>query len=322
MIGDKLAGFRTAHILIPAILALFAILPLCVSEYGLTLAFYFFIFLVMIQMWNLLAGYSGLICICQHAFIGLGAYGLAVSSMYWGLPIWASILFGGVVAAIFSFAISYPVFRMRGMYFAIGTMVAAEIVRLWFVNWDYTNLGAGIYITAVRGISFTWMYYAALALGVASMLITWLILKSKIGLGLMAIRDDQDAAASMGVSVIKCKLFCFIVASFLTATAAGIYYLLPVFVEPYGAFNANWFSIIITGAIFGGLGYIEGPLIGAPTITLIRQLFLLRYPGWGYLLQGLIIIVVLLVFPQGIAGTLRRYKPYRNLLKKFGVSEL
>ncbi|GAI47085.1 unnamed protein product, partial [marine sediment metagenome] len=118
-------------------------------------------------------------------------------------------------------------------------------------------------MTAARGISITWMYYAALAIGVASVLITWLIIRSRIGLGLMAIRDDEDVSACMGVNIFKYKLYCFIVASFITATAAGIYYLYPLFIQPYGAFSATWFLTLITAAVIGGMGTLEGPIIGA-----------------------------------------------------------
>ena len=141
-------------------------LPYWASRYWVLVVLLFSLNLALSQMWNLLAGYSGLISLGQQAFIGLGGYALAVFSIYYGFPIWLSIIIGGTVSVLFALLISAPIFRMRGVYFAIGTWTVAEILRILFSNWKYVGYGMGLFIKPAYELSFNTIYFAALGVGI------------------------------------------------------------------------------------------------------------------------------------------------------------
>jgi len=137
-------------------------------------------------MWNLLAGYCGLISLGQQTFIGIGGYTLAVLSVYYGLPVWMAILCGGVVALLFALLVAVPIFRMRGVYFAVGTWLVAEVLAVAFSNWSYVHYGMGIFIKPAYHLGLTEIYYASLVMGVGSVALVFFILRTKLGLNLMA----------------------------------------------------------------------------------------------------------------------------------------
>jgi branched-chain amino acid transport system permease protein len=160
--------------------------------------FLFFIYLSMANMWNLLAGYSGLLSLCQPAFIGLAGYALVVVT-WSGLPFYLGIIAGAIVAAIVAVIIYIPVFRLRGIYFAIGTLVIPEILRIIFYRWrpvgeDLSGGGAGYIVKAIGDLSITHFYLFGLAVAVISVIIIRVILRSKLGLGLAAVRDNDKTA--------------------------------------------------------------------------------------------------------------------------------
>ena len=161
--------------IILVVLALIS-LPSWASRYWILVMLLFSLNLALSQMWNLLAGYSGLISLGQQAFIGLGGYALAVFSIYYGFPIWLSILIGGVVSVFFALLISVPIFRMRGVYFAIGTWTVAEILRILFSNWKYVGYGMGLFVKPAYSLTFNTIYFTALGVGMARW--HWSILSS------------------------------------------------------------------------------------------------------------------------------------------------
>lgn len=287
-------------------------MPLWASEYVILLLFLIFLYLAMGQMWNLLGGFAGLVSLGQQIFIGLGAYTLAVLSEVYKLPVWPSILVGGVVSVLFGLAASRVLFRMHGVYFTIATWILAECLVVFFSNWEYVRMGQGFFIRAGYGTTGVAMYYPALALALGSIALVYFLLRSKLGLGLMAMRDDETAAESMGVEVFRSKLYCFLIASFVTGIAGGVYYLSQVFVQPYAAFGINWTVALVFIVIIGGIGTIEGPIVGAVIYVLLQQ-FLSAYAGISMILLGAIAIVIILAAPQGIVG---------GLQKRFGFSLL
>jgi branched-chain amino acid transport system permease protein len=309
------------YLSIAVALVVFASLPLWGTTYMVVVVFLWFLYLTMAGIWNLLAGYSGLISLGQQIFIGLGGYLLAIGSELYGLDVWLSILVGGLVSVVFALAISVPTFRMRGVYVAIGTWVAAEAVRVWFSNWVLSDragksvpLGMGVFIRTAYGLSTFQLYYAALILGFATIFSTYAIMRSKLGLGLMAIRDNDVAAASSGVNIFQTKLIIFVFGAFMTGLAGGIYYMYQNFIQPLSAFNIAWTVIITSAAILGGIGTIEGPLVGA-AITVVLQQYLAEYVGISLIIQGAIIIAIMILAPQGVAGTLHKARWYQALWK-------
>jgi len=283
-------------------------------------SFYFFVYLAMANMWNLLAGYSGLISLCQPAFIGLAGYAMTVGT-WLGIPWWAGIIGGVIVASIFAFIISGAVFRLSGIYFAIGTLVVPEALRMVFYLWrpvggEMSGAGAGYMVKNIGEVSSDTIYLLALFAGVLSICLMRYILASKLGLGLALIRDNERSAASCGVNVFMLKLCSFIIAAAVTGLAGAVYYLNQGYIEPSGTFNVRWTMSILLATVIGGIRTEEGPLIG--TVVVVFLYFLLaRYAGYSLLIQGIILICIMLLSPQGIAGLLRSSRKYRCLIRVF-----
>lgn len=287
------------------LLVLFLIsLPQWASRYWILVVLLFSLNLALSQMWNLLAGYSGLISLGQQGFIGLGGYSLAVFSIYYGFPIWLSILIGGIVSVLFALLISAPIFRMRGVYFAIGTWTVAETLRIIFSNWKYVGYGMGLFVKPAYSLSFNTIYYTALGVGIASVVLVYGLLRSKLGLGLMAIRDEETASETLGVDIFRCKLKCFLISAGVTGAVSGVLYLHNIFIQPYSAFGIDWTVRLVFITIIGGIGTIEGPIIGSFLYVLLHQ-WLSEYPSVSLLILGSIAIGVILIAPKGIMGTIQ-----------------
>ncbi len=301
------------------VLALLAILPLVGLPRNWVLhLFLFFIYLAMANMWNLLAGYSGLISLCQPAFIGLAGYMLVIVT-WGGLPFYVGIIAGAAVAAVFAILISIPVFRLSGIYFAIGTLVIPEALRIVFLLWkpvgsELHGGGAGYMIKGVTGISITQLYWLALSAAVMSIIVMRIILRSKLGLGLASIRDNDKSASSSGVAVFRLKLYSFIISAFITGVAGAIFYVYQGYIEPVSAFNIKWTMIVILATVIGGMGIEEGPIVGT-AIVVYLHFQLARYAGTSLLIQGIILIVIMLIAPQGIMGYVRKTRAYRFMLQ-------
>jgi branched-chain amino acid transport system permease protein len=307
-------GALTPLIAVVVILALFPVIG--VSRSWLLYLFLFFIYLSMSNMWNLLAGYSGLVSLCPAAFIGLAGYTLAIGTWF-GLPWYLGIIAGGVVAAVFAGLVSLPLFRMKGIYFAIGTLVLPEVLRFVLTIWapigePVYGGGAGYTVKGIAGVSGAQIYWLALAIGVASVFLMRYILRSKLGSGLAAVRDNESTAASSGINVFNLKLSSFVIAAFVTGIAGAIFYLYQGYIEPVSAFSVRWLVIIMLATVIGGEGTEEGPVVG--TIIVVVLYFLLaRYAGISLIIQGVILIGIMLLAPQGIMGFIRKTRAYRYL---------
>jgi len=312
----RLRGGLTPLIGVLVVLALFPIIG--VPPVWLLYLFLFFIYLAMANMWNLLAGYSGLISLCPAAFIGLAGYTMTI--MTWlGLPYYVGIIPGAIVAALFAGLISIPVFRMKGIYFAIGTLVVPEILRFVFLLWKpvggpMDGLGRGYTVLGVADVSTAQVYWVALAVAIASIFIMRYILRSKLGTGLAAIRDNDSTAASSGINVFNLKLCSFVIAAFVTGLAGTIFYIYQGFIEPMSAFSIRWLITIMLATVIGGEGTEEGPIVGA-IIVVVLYFLLARYIYISLIIQGIILVGIMLLAPQGIMGSIRRTRTYRSLLQ-------
>jgi branched-chain amino acid transport system permease protein len=256
------------------------------------------------QMWNLLVGYSGLLSLGQQAFIGFSGYTVAVLTNYYGVYVWLSALIGGMFSVLLALFMSLFIFRMKGIFFGIGTWIFAEILLLWFSNWEYVKYGTGLFIKPARPPSMTVIFYAAFIMAMSALVVVYLILRSKIGLGLMAMRDNEEVSETIGVEIFRSKLFCFLVAAFITGTTAGVLYVFQIFIQPYKAFAIDWTVILVFIVIIGGIGTIEGPIVGSFLYVLLTQ-WLADYGHTSMLILGLIAITIMLVAPKGIMGTLQ-----------------
>lgn len=289
--------------LLVVILSLIALgtLPFWASRYVESVLLLIYLYMTLASMWNLLAGYSGLISLGQQMFIGMGGYTLAVFSMYYKFPIFLSVLLGGMISVVLAILISQSVFRMKGVYFAIGTWIIAEALGITFSNWGYVRYGMGLFIQPAYKLSMSSIYYSAMVLGVGSLLLVYLLLRSNLGLALMAIRDDDMASETMGVNIFRSKLTCFLISAFMTGLAAGVLYLNTIFIQPFEAFGIGWTVKLLFIVIIGGMGTLEGPVVGAVIFVLLQQ-FLSEYVGFNLIILGTITILTIFFAPKGIIG--------------------
>lgn len=274
---------------------------------------YVYVFLYLIYasagtMWNLLAGYSGLLSLCPSAFIGIGGYTLIVGT-WMGIPWPFGLALGGALAGLFAALISVPVFRLRGAYFTIGTFVVPEILKFVFLSWRPVGTtvygrGAGYPIQGVEHIP-AWVLHL-LAVTVAFFCVTLVrrLTDSRFGYALHAIKDQEGAAERCGIDVFKVKFLAFLLSASLTGVAGALFYLNQRYIEPMSAFGMQWLVAIMLSVIIGGRGTIEGPLLGAGVYVLLYFL-LAQYGELSLILQGLMLIGLALGAPHGIMGIIR-----------------
>jgi branched-chain amino acid transport system permease protein len=307
------------RILFSAVIVVLAALPVIgVPQQWLLYLFLYFVYLAMANMWNLLAGYSGLLCLCPAAFIGLSGYALVLGTWF-GIPIYLGILIGGIVAALFALLISIPVFRLVGVYFAIGTLVVPEALKYLFFMWrpiggDLHGGGAGYMVKGEFTIDIAWSYWAASLIGIVSIFLMHFILNSNLGLGLAGIRDNADSASSSGVNVFRLKLYAFVIAAFIIGIAGGVFYFYQGHIEPTSAFNIRWLMTLLLATVIGGIGIREGPIVGT-VIVVILHFLLSRYAGISLLIQGVLLFSIILLAPEGIIGFVRKTQICRSLSK-------
>lgn len=317
--GRTMPRLKRGWILFAALLIALAVLPVSgVPEAWLLYAFLYFVYLAAANMWNLLCGYSGLISLCQPAFIGIAGYTMAILTWI-GFPFYLGILAGAVIAGAFAVLISIPVFRLSGIYFAVGTLVVPEALRIFFLLWRPVGGalhggGAGYMVKGLGSLSMTHYYWFAFTVGIASIILMRIILSSKLGLALAAIRDNERTASGAGMNVFKLKLYSFVISAFVTGIAGAIFYVYQGYIEPSSSFSIGWTMTLILATVIGGINTEEGPIVG--TAVVVFLLFLLaKYPGISLLIQGAILVCLMLLAPQGIVGTFRKYKGYQNLVR-------
>ncbi|MBD5635986.1 MAG: branched-chain amino acid ABC transporter permease [Candidatus Eremiobacteraeota bacterium] len=300
-------GGRVGPLLVLAIVLGLISGPFWLSSDAMRLVVEFACLLAMSQMWNLLAGYGGLISIGQQAYIGIGGYALFVLANQIGLNPFLSVPLAGAIAAIFALPTSRLVFRLSGGYFAVATWVVAEVYRLFVANISALGSGAGVSLTAMLGFTKSSREAITFWLAVALLLATtggvyWL-LRSRLGLALTAMRDDAVAAESQGVDVGRIKLLVYVLAAFGTGCAGALYFLNALRVSPDAAFGMDWIPLLFFTVIIGGIGTIEGPIVGTLLYFSLRQLFG-DYGAWYLIALGAVAIVVMIRFPRGIYGEL------------------
>ena len=256
------------------------------------------------QMWNLLAGYAGLATFGQQLFIGLGGYTLAIGCERLGLGVATAFVLAAVVTGAFAVPVGALTFRLRGGYFAVGSWVIAEVFRLLFGNWSYVNHASGMFIRPARGVDPWLVYYVAIGLLLAMVGLVIATLRSRAGLALMAIRDAEDAAAGLGVHVWRVKLLAFVVAAAGTGLVAALIVVQTPFIQPNAAFAIDWSAQISFMAVVGGLGTVEGPLVGA-AVYVVLQRWLGGSGAVHLIVLGAVSVLVMLVAPRGIAGVIR-----------------
>jgi len=214
---------------------------------------------------------------------------------------------------LFLFLGALPLLRLRGAHFAIATWLIAESVATIFNGWPLAGAGGGMQINA--GVEQLTLYYLALGLAAAVTLGIFLSMRSTYGLALMAVRDDEEAAESSGIDVMRIKTAIFLVSAFITGLAAGLYFMDAMIITPASGFTISWASYVVFVAVAGGMGTVSGPLIGAVIFVIVDRI-LGQMSGQGQLVLGLISIALMLFLPQGLAGLLERRGGRRSIASR------
>jgi branched-chain amino acid transport system permease protein len=261
--------------------------------------------LTIAQMWNLLAGYAGLVSIGQQAYIGIGAYAFWALGDKASVHPYLAVLLAGLIAAAISVPSAALVFRLRAGYFAIGTWVVAEVFHLLVLNSSWLGGGSGVSVLFVSDIERRTRefatYWMALGLGLGAIALAYLLLRSRTGLALTAIRDNEDGAEGVGVNVLRSKFGVYVAAALGCGLAGAVTYLSLLRIQPDAAFTINWTAFMIFIVVIGGLGTLEGPIIGTVIFYVLQQQFS-SYGVWYLVALGVVAVAFAVWVPRGIWG--------------------
>jgi len=288
------------------------IFPLVVcSDYYQHLIIIALIWVVIGSSWNLLAGYTGQVSFGHAIFFGVGAYTAGILAMKLGVSAWWGMMFGGITAMLVGLFVGWVCFRLRGPYFALATLAGGEIFRLIATNWEALTEGmVGILVIQTFRSKLPY-YYIALALAICCIYVVHIIMKTKWGYYFVSIREDQDAAASLGINVALYKNISLLISSFFTGMAGAFYMNYMGFIDPEVVFSLHFISIMaILVGIVGGVATIWGPAVGAFVMVGLQETFRSAFfglaPKWisqGHaLVFGLLVIFVIMFFANGIVG--------------------
>ncbi len=302
------------------LLIVLLVFPLVVhSDYYRHLAIITLIWVIIGSSWNLLAGYTGQVSFGHAIFFGVGAYTAGIFATKLGLSAWWGMMFGGITAMIVGLVVGWICFRLKGPYFALATLAGGEIFRLIAINWESLTDGmVGILIIQTFRSKVPY-YYIALFMAVTCIGVVYLITKSKWGYYFVSIREDQDAAESMGINTAVYKNISLLVSAFFTGMAGAFYMNYMAFIDPDVVFSLEFISIMaILVGIVGGVGTIMGPAVGAFIMVIIQETFRSAFfglaPAWvsqaHAMAFGLLVIFVIMFLANGVVGDWAKIKRY------------
>jgi ABC-type branched-subunit amino acid transport system permease subunit len=287
-----------------AVVVVLAMFPYIVYSGTTAILVQAFIVLTLASMWNLLAGYAGLVSVGQQAFVGLGAYFVLILALH-GLSPFAALPVAAIGCGVASLPLWWLVSRLRSGYFAIATWVLAATVMLVIEKFSSIGGGTGMPLPGLTGLSPTlitaYTYWAGLAVTVAALATIYLLLRGRLGLVLTAVRDDEVAARSSGARVGLARLLVFVVAGAGCGAGGAVLAISQLQVQPGAVFSVQWTAEMAFATIIGGLGTIEGPIIGTAVFMVLQQT-LASYNAWYLIILGLVAIVVALFTRRGLWG--------------------
>lgn len=285
------------------ILLILALFPLASNNFFIRFGTDILMFAIMASAWNIIGGYTGYASFGNVVFFGIGAYTTAVLMEKAGLNFAVAYLAAGGAAALFAVLIGLPVLRLRGHYFAIATLGVAEAMKALVQNLDITEGNAGIYLPMldmpVRH-QYYFFFYMMLATLAATLLMTHLLLNAKLGYAFIAIREDEDAASSVGINTTLSKTSAFALSGFFTGLAGSIAAYQQAFIQPGPAFTVHTTVQMIVMAVFGGMGKLFGPLLGALCIETISEVLSNYFLVAHTLFFGTVVILAIVFTPKGL----------------------
>lgn len=276
-----------------------------------------FAMLVLAMMWNLLAGYADIVTVGQHAFVGIGAYALYGFAAKAAFDLPAAIIAAGLLSFLISIPVMAVVFRLRAAYLAVGTWVVAEVCTLIASKLPGFGGATGIGLpgSVIRAVGetitsrFSNLYWLSFGLAVLAFAATGLLLRSRFGIGLTAMRDNEEAAGSVGVNLTRARVVCFLWAGFFLGLSGALLTLQNLMIQPDASFSLIDYTVyVIFAVVIGGIGSIEGSIIGVVIYIGLRSVFS-AYGNLYLIFLGVISIVVMLAEPRGIWGLIRRFLP-------------
>jgi branched-chain amino acid transport system permease protein len=290
-----------------ALAVFFTWAPWILPASDVTILMNFFILVIMATMWNLLAGYAGMVSIGQQGFIGLGAYATLYFAIK-GMDPFVAIPLAVIVCAVIAFPVTYLLFRLRGGYFAVATWVVADSAMLIIGSIAFFGGGTGHYLPGLTNLSFKVLnhdtYLAAWFVALFVVVATYVLLRSRLGLVLSSVRDNEVASRSSGAKVTSTRRTVFIVAAAGCGAAGAVLAISQPFIQLGNEFNLQWAAEMLFASMIGGLGTIEGPILGC-VIFFVLQQSLQNYGAWYLIIFGALAVGVAIWQPRGIWGFVR-----------------
>ena len=280
-----------------------SLLPLVLQEKTniMDLMVMLFIYIILSQSWNLIGGYAGQINLGLAAFFGCGVF---VTHVLWKaqVPLLLAVFLAAISTVALVVFIGLPTLRLRGMYFAIGTLALAETLRIIIGN----VFPRTFYMPASYAANYSHMprYYIGLGVAVFTLVVVYAVAHSRLGLAIMAMRDDEDAAHVTGVNLFKYKVITFAISAFLAGLGGGVYAYFRLSLTPFTVFIPLWTFVPLMAASIGGAGTFAGPVIGSVFLVILQEIFALTLGEAHIIIFGILFILVVLYFPYGLAGAL------------------
>lgn len=281
---------------------LLAIIPLYVSPYLVIFLTSVLMYIAITLSWAIFSGPTRYISLASAAFFGVGVYSSAVMGQVLPLPV--VIVLGGLVSLILALLMGFLTLRLRGMYFIIFTFGVSELMRHFLLWWETNMKGTvGRFVVSVDHMT---VYYVMLVIFAVALLTAFLIRQSKFGLALRSIGEYEEAALHIGIHVTWLKTITFAVSAFFMGAAGATMATRWTYIDPSIAFNPLFSFMPVLMAIFGGIGQLYGPVLGATIFALIEEVLITRFPYYYMLFFGIILIVVILFLPKGLIGLIKR----------------
>lgn len=278
--------------------------PAVLSPFLIQFLINLFMLAALAESWNIIGGFTGYASFGNVAFFGIGAYTTGVLLTAAELPFAVALPAAGLLAMAFGAVIGMPILRLKGHYFAIATLGVAETAREIVYNLKITGGGTGLTMPITKSpLPF---FYLMLGILLAATLVNWWISVSRFGYGLIAIREDEDAAAAMGINTALYKTVAFALSGAFAGLAGGVFAYWITFIDPEGVFKVIMTIQMIIMAVFGGMGTVVGPLLGALVLASVSEVLSTQLVSLAELFNGLIVILVVLFMPRGLVDVIRK----------------